>query len=109
SSNIVFPDPGEETRLKAVTSCSASRRRISPASSSFFAITRSRTSIVRIAIIHLVEVDAKVGSGAGNQFGARGAEGGLCQQRIEAERKVCWFETGVVPYDHAHGTEMQRL
>src|SRR6185503_17401209 len=109
SSNIVFPDPGEETRLKAVMSCSASRRRTSLASSSFFAITRSRTSIVRIVIIHLVEVDAKVGSGARNQFSTSRTEGGLRQEHVEAEREVGGLETGVIAHDHADTTQVRLL
>src|SRR5690606_26238055 len=88
SSSSVFPEPGEETRLSATVPAAARRARTSAAYSSFFAIYRSRTSIVRTAIVELQVVEPQLVAGHRHQHRPRAGEGGHPEQGLQAEGEV---------------------
>src|SRR4030095_3741547 len=80
-----FPAPGDETRLNAATSCAASRARTCAAKSSLRAITRSRTSIVWIAIVHLQVRDLEHVASTAHDGALCAAERRCREHGIEAE------------------------
>src|SRR5512145_2768779 len=110
SSRAVFPAPGEEIRLNAGTPARASRSRTPAASSSLLAMTRSRTSIVRTAIVDLQVADSQhvARPPLDQRRGAR--EGRHAEQRLEAERQAAQLDARLLADLEAHrAEERQRL
>src|SRR5512141_1314143 len=85
SSSVVLPAPGDETRLIAVTPCAARRERTSPAISLLRAITRSRTSIFRTAIVDLQVCNTQHIAGAAKNHGLGSFERRCREHGLEAE------------------------
>src|SRR5512143_1616184 len=111
SSRSVLPAPGDETRFSAGT-CDASRRsRTCSASSSSLAMIRSRTSIVRTAIVHLQIREAQHRTGPAQDQRTRAPKRRLIQQRLQTELEVPDLYPGVVAdldADGAHRRECVR-
>src|SRR5664279_413603 len=93
SRSVVLPAPGDDTRLIAATPWAARVDLTSAAISSLRAITRSRTSIVRTAIVDLqirhaqhvasAGQDVRLGSGE-RRSGEHGLEAELEARRLDA-------------------------
>src|ERR1035437_6760316 len=96
SSSVVLPDPGEDTRLSAAMPASCSCRRTVAAISSFFAMTRSRTSIVRTAIIHLQVGEPEIRTGTRDDRGDGPGKRRCVEQRLETEPEVLHLDIGIV-------------
>src|SRR5512134_130020 len=110
SSSAVLPAPGDEIRLNAGTPARASRVRTPAASSSLRAMTRSRTSIVRTAIVDLQIADAQHVAGAPLDQRRRAGERRRPQQGLEAERQAAELDPGVVAHLETHRAQgRQRL
>src|SRR6185503_6660254 len=106
SSSSVFPEPGEETRLKLGTRSARRRARTRAAISSLRAMTRSRTSIVLTRIVHQLQISQVQGI---PQFAAnpqrRAAEGRLGEERLQAEREILRLDSGLIAHGDADGYE----
>jgi len=101
-------DPQIVTRLNDGTPEACSRCRTTAASSSFRAITRSRTSIVRTAIIHLQVGHPEVRARQGGEFRPRAGERHVGEQRLQAEPEVLELDPRVLAHLDRDGPDRTR-
>src|SRR5512141_3429797 len=94
SRSVVFPEPGDETRLIAVTPCFPRSERTSPAISLLRVITRSRTSILRTAIVDLQISHAQHIAGAAEDLRLRSLEGRRREHGLETKLETGWLDAG---------------